>query len=97
MVHALAPAPERVPASHVSQAVEPGLEYVPAMHVAQKSDDDPQRELEYVPAGQSVQTEAPAVVAYLPASQGMQVSKEVALTVGEEVPGLQALHVPSRR
>ena len=79
----LAPAPERLPASHVKQVVAPGLEYFPAMHAAQKSVDDAQRELEDVPAGQSVQTEAPAVAAYLPASQGTHVSKEVAPRVGE--------------
>ena len=73
----LAPALERLPAAHVKQVAEPGLAYFPAMHAAQKSDDDAQRELEDVPAGQSVQTEA-AVAAYLPASQGRQVSKEVA-------------------
>ena len=54
---------------------------------------DAQRELKDVPAGQSVQTEAPAVAAYLPASQGRQVSGEVALVVAEKVPVLQGLHV----
>ena len=93
VVHVLAPAPERLPASHVKQVVAPGLEYFPAMHAAQKSVDDAQRELEDVPAGQSVQTEAPAVAAYLPASQGRQVSGEVALVVAEKVPVLQGLHV----
>ena len=76
--HVLAPALEREPAAHVKQVVEPGLAYFPAMHTAQTSGDDAQRELEDVPAGQSVQTEAPAVAAYLPASQGRQVSKVVA-------------------
>jgi len=97
VVHVLAPAPERLPASHVKQVVAPGLEYFPAMHAAQKSVDDAQRELEDVPAGQSVQTEAPAVAAYLPASQGRQVSKEVAPGVAEKVPVLQDEHVLSRR
>jgi len=97
VAHVLAPALERVPASHVKQAVEPGLAYFPAMHAAQKSNDDPQRELEDVPAGQSVQTEAPAVAAKVPASQGTQASKEVAPGVGEYVPVLQGVHVPSRR
>ena len=78
VAHVLAPAPERVPAAHVKQVVAPGLAYVPAMHAAQKSGDDAQRELEDVPAGQTVQMEAPAVAAYLPASQGRQVSKVVA-------------------
>jgi hypothetical protein len=78
VAHVLAPAFERLPAAHVKQVAEPGLEYIPAMHAAQKSGDDAQRVLEDVPAGQSVQTEAPAVAAYLPASQGRQVSKEVA-------------------
>ena len=54
-MHVLAPAPERLPASHVKQVVAPGLEYFPAMHAAQKSVDDAQRELEDMPAGQSVQ------------------------------------------
>jgi len=76
--HVLAPALEREPAAHVKQVVEPGLAYFPAMHAAQKSGDDAQRELKDVPAGQSVQTEEPAVAAYLPASQGRQVSKVVA-------------------
>jgi hypothetical protein len=71
----------------------PALEYVPAMHAAQKSGDDAQRVLKDVPAGQSVQTEAPAVSAYLPASQGRQASKEVARGVGEYVPVLQGVHV----
>ena len=97
VAHVLAPAPERLPSSHVKQAVAPGFEYFPAMHAAQKSGDDAQRELKDVPAGQSVQTVAPAVSAYLPASQGRQVSKEVAPGVGEYVPVLQGVHVPSRR
>ena len=79
----LAPALERLPASHVKQVAEPGLAYFPAMHAAQKSGEDAQRELEDVPAGQSVHTEAPAVAAYFPASQGRQVSKLVAPGVGE--------------
>ena len=45
------------------------------MHAVQKSGDDAQREIENAPAGQSVQTE---VSAYLPASHGRPVSKEVA-------------------
>ena len=89
----LAPASERLPASHVKQVVAPGLEYFPAMHAEQKSVDDAQRELEDVPAGQSAQTDAPVVAAYLPASQGRQVSKEVAPEVAEKVPVLQGLHV----
>ena len=98
VVHVLALALERLPASHVKQVVEPGLlAYFPAMHAAQNSDEDAQRELEDVPAGQSVQTVAPVVSAYLPASQGRQVSKEVAPGVGEWVPVMQGLHVPSRR
>jgi len=48
------------------------------MHAVQKSGDDAQREIENAPAGQSVQTEAPSVSAYLPASHGRPVSKEVA-------------------
>ena len=79
----LAPAPERLPASHVKQVVAPGLEYFPAMHAAQKSIDDAQRQLQDVPAGQSVQTEDPAESAYLPAWQGRQASKEVAPSVVE--------------
>ena len=55
--------------------------------------DDAQRALKDVPAGQSVQTEAPAVSAYLPASQGRQASKEVAPGVAEKVPVLQGVHV----
>ena len=78
VAHVLALALERFPAAHVKQVVEPGLAYFPAMHTAQKSGDDAQRELEDLPAGQSVQTEAPAVAAYFPASQGRQLSKEVA-------------------
>ena len=78
----LAPALERLPASHVKQVVEPGLAYFPALHTAQKSGEDAQREFEDVPAGQSVHTEAP-VAAYFPASQGRQVSKLVAPGVGE--------------
>ena len=97
VAHVLAPALERVPASHVKQAVEPGLAYFPAMHAAQKSNEDPQRELEDVPAGQSMQTEAPAVAAYLPTSQGRQVSKLVAPMFGECVPALHGVQVLSRR
>ena len=40
-----------------------------------------------------MQTEAPAVSAYLPASQGRQASKEVAPGVPEKVPVLQGVHV----
>ena len=83
VAHVLAPALERVPATHVKQVVEPGLAYFPALHTAQKSGEDAQREFEDVPAGQSVHTEAPAVAAYFPASQGRQVSKLVAPGVGE--------------
>ena len=74
----LAPALERLPASHVAQVDEPGRACFPAVHSVQKEGDDAQRELKDVPAGQSVQTEAPVVSAYLPASQARQVSGEVA-------------------
>ena len=93
VAHVLAPALERLPASHVAQVDEPGRACFPAVHTVQKEGDDAQRELKDVPAGQSVQTEAPAVAAYLPASQGRQVSGEVALVVAEKVPVLQGLHV----
>ena len=93
MAHELAPALERLPASHVTQVAEPGRACFPTTHSVQKADDDAQRELKDVPAGQSVQTEAPAVAAYLPASQGRQVSKEVAPGVAEKVPVLQGVHV----
>ena len=83
VAHVLAPALERVPAAHVAQVDEPGRACFPAVHTVQKEGDDAQRALKDVPAGQSVQTEAPAVAAYLPASQGRQVSKEVAPGVGE--------------
>ena len=83
VAHVLAPALERVPASHVKHVLDPGLECFPASHTKQTSGDDAQRELEDVPAGQLVQTEAPAVSAYLPASQGRQVPNEVAPGVGE--------------
>jgi hypothetical protein len=83
VAHVLAPALERLPASHVKQVAEPGMACFPAMHSVQKADDDPQGELKDVPAGQSVQTEAPAVSEYLPASQRRQVSGEVAPGVGE--------------
>ena len=83
----LAPALERLPASHVKQVVEPGLlAYFPAMHAAQNSDDDAQRELEDVPAGQSVQTvslEAPIAMEYLP---DVQPTQRVAFGSGLNVP-----------
>ena len=79
----LAPALERLPASHVAQVDEPGRACFPAVHSVQKEGDDAQRELKDVPAVQLVQTEAPAVSAYLPASQGRQVSGEVAPGIGE--------------
>ena len=72
-----------LPASHVKQTVDPGPEYFPAMHTVQKSGDDAQRKFNDVPAVQLAQTEAPTVSAYLPPSQGRQVSKEVAPGVGE--------------
>ena len=93
VAHVLAPALERVPAAHVAQVDEPGRACFPAVHTVQKEGDDAQRALKDVPAGQSVQTEAPAVSAYLPASHGRQVSKEVAKGVGELVPVLQGVHV----
>ena len=93
VVHVLAPALERVPAAHVAQVDEPGRACFPAVHTVQKEGDDAQRALKDVPAGQSVQTEAPAVSAYLPASHGRQVSKEVAPGVAEKVPVLQGVHV----
>ena len=81
--HTDAPEVEKVRGGHVKQATDPGLEYFPAMHAAQKSIDDAQRQLQDVPAGQSVQTEDPAESAYLPAWQGRQASKEVAPSVVE--------------
>ena len=83
VVHVLAPALERLPGAHVAQVDEPGRACFPAVHTVQKEGEDAQRTLNDVPAGQSVQTEAPAVSAYLPASQGRHVSKEVAPGVGE--------------
>ena len=80
-------AAENFPAAHWEQAwkeVAPASgEYLPAVHGAQKSGDDAHLVPIYVPAGQSVQTEEPAVSAKVPASQGRQLAIDVAPGIGE--------------
>ena len=53
------------------------------MHAKQKSGDEAQREPQYLPATQLVQTEEPAASAKVPASQGRHVAIDVASMVGE--------------
>ena len=93
VVHVLAAALDRFPASHARQALDPGFAYLPAVHTVQEPGEDAPINIEAVPPVQLVQTEEAKVLANVPDWQGTHVLADVAKGVPEKVPVLHGEHM----